>query len=67
MQLNHKEGQHQRRNPGPSDEDENTKEPQGGGSQGVTQPTQTPFLNPDPFQHWHGVENVAEVKINGES
>ena len=28
---------------------------------------QTPFLNPDPFQHWYGVENVAKVKINGES
>ena len=28
---------------------------------------QTPFLNPDPFQHWHGVKNVAKVKINGES
>ena len=28
---------------------------------------QTPFLNPDTFQHWHGVENVAKVKINGES
>ena len=28
---------------------------------------QTPFLNPDPFQHWYGIENVAKVKINGES
>ena len=28
---------------------------------------QTPFLNPDPFQHWHGIENVAKVKINRES
>ena len=24
-------------------------------------------MNPDPFQHWHGVENVARVRINGES
>ena len=30
-------------------------------------PQQTPFLHPDPFQHWHGVENVARMKINGES
>ena len=30
-------------------------------------PLQTPFLNPDPFQHWYGIENVAKVKINGES
>ena len=28
---------------------------------------QTPFLNPDPFQHWYGIENVAKVKINEES
>ena len=28
---------------------------------------QTPFLNPDPFQCWYGIENVARVKINGES
>ena len=30
-------------------------------------PQQTPFLNPDPFQNWYGVENVARVRINGES
>ena len=29
--------------------------------------SQTPFLNPDPFQWWYGIENVAKVKINGES
>ena len=28
---------------------------------------QTPFLNPDPFQHWHRVENMAKVKIKGGS
>ena len=28
---------------------------------------QTPFLNPNPFQCWYGIENVAKVKINGES
>ena len=27
----------------------------------------TPFLNPDPFQNWYGVKNVAKVKINRES
>ena len=27
----------------------------------------TPFLNPDLFQCWYGIENVAKVKINGES
>ena len=30
-------------------------------------PQKTPFMNPDPFQSWHGVENVARVRINGES
>ena len=30
-------------------------------------PLQTPFLNPDPFQQWYGIENVAKVKIKGES
>ena len=30
-------------------------------------PLQTPFLDPDPFQQWYGIENVAKVKINGES
>ena len=29
--------------------------------------SQTPFLNPDSFQQWYGIENVAKVKINGES
>ena len=24
-------------------------------------------MNPDPFQHWYGVKNVAKVKINGDS
>ena len=28
---------------------------------------QTPFLNPDPFQHWHRVKNLVKVKINRES
>ena len=26
-----------------------------------------PFLNPDPFQQWYRIENVAKVKVNGES
>ena len=30
-------------------------------------PLQTPFLNTDPFQQWYGIENMAKVKINGES
>ena len=30
-------------------------------------PLQTPFLNLDPFQRWYRIENVAKVKIIGES
>ena len=52
---------------GPSGESDHAQNPPGGGPQGIGQCTQTPFLNPDPFQHWYGVKNVAKVKINGES
>ena len=38
-----------------------------GGSEGIKSTSQTSFLNPDPFQRWYGIENVAKVKINGES
>ena len=38
-----------------------------GGSGGIKTTSQTPFLNPDPFQQWYGIENIAKVKINGES
>ena len=46
---------------------QHTKEPPDRGSHGKKPPQQTPFLNPDPFQHWHGVKNVARVRINGEN
>ena len=42
------------------------KKPPNGGSQGVKTTPQTPFLNLDPFQQWHGVKNIAGVRINGE-
>ena len=43
------------------------KDTPGGGPPGVGWCTQTPFMNPDPFQHWYRVRNVAKVKINRES
>ena len=43
------------------------KEPPDRGSQGINLTLQTPFLNLDPFQWWYGAENIARVKINGES
>ena len=54
-------------NPDPSNNSQHIKEPPDGGSQDIKPPQQTPFLNPDPFWHWHGVENIARVRINGES
>ena len=51
----------------PSDKSDHTNDTPRGSTQGVEQHAQTPFLNPDPFQQGHGVENVAKVKINGES
>ena len=39
----------------------------GGDAQGIGCHTQTPFLNPDPFHQWYGIENVARVRINRES
>ena len=53
--------------PDPSDKTNDAQEAPGGGSQGIIQPMQTPFLNPDPFQHWYGVANIARARINGES
>ena len=28
---------------------------------------QTPFLNPNPFNQWYGIKNVARVRVHGES
>ena len=43
------------------------KSPQKEAQEGMKSSLQTPFLNLDPFQCWYGIENVAKVKINGES
>ena len=53
--------------PDPSDNSYNAEESPDRSFQGVEPPQQTPFLNPDPFQHWHGIKNIARVRINGES
>ena len=52
--------------PDPSGNSYHAEEPPDGGSQGIKAPQETPFLNPDPFQCWHGVEKVARMRINGE-
>ena len=51
----------------PSDNDKHHEEPPNRSSQGIKATLQTPFLNLDPFQQWYGIENVAKVRINGES
>ena len=51
----------------PSNHSKCHKEPPEGGSGSMKSPLQTPFLNLDPFQQWYGIENMAKVKINGES
>ena len=53
--------------PDPSKSSECHKEPPKGGSGGVGPSSQNPFLNLDPFQRWYGMENIAKVRINGES
>ena len=68
LHLNCKEGTVPKKGAwGPSDKSDHAQDTPGGGPQGVGQCMPTPFLNPDPFQHWYGVKNVAKVKINGES
>ena len=36
-------------------------------AQGIKGHMQTPFLNPNPFNWWYGIENVARVRVNRES
>ena len=50
----------------PSQGDKCHKEPPNRCSERVKYTLQTPFLNPDPFQQWYGIENVARVGMNGE-
>ena len=67
-QLNGKEGMAMTKgSPDPSNHNKHHKEPPEEGSGSVKSPLQTPFLNQDPCQQWYGIENVAKVKINGES
>ena len=49
------------------DENDHANNAHKGGTQDVEQCTQAPFLNPDPFQQWYGLENVAKIRINGET
>ena len=67
-QLNRKEGMVMVKGAQTSPKAANTiKSTPKGGSGGIGPSSQTPFLNLDPFQWWYGMENIAKVRINGES
>ena len=51
----------------PSSQGGQAKGTLGWDTQGIGHHTQTPFLNPDSFHRWYGIENVARVRINRES
>ena len=53
--------------PDPSTQDRQAKGAPGGDAQSIKLQQQTPFLNPNLFLQWYGVENIAKVRINGES
>ena len=51
----------------PSRKDDSAKGAPGWDTQGIVHCTQTPFLNPNPFQRWYGVKNMTRVRVNGKS
>ena len=48
---------------GPSSQDGQAEGTPGGDAQSIGHCKQTPFLNPDPFLQWYGVENMAKERI----
>ena len=53
--------------PDPSSQGGKAKGAPGKDTQGIGCHMQIPFLNPNPFHQGNGIENVAKVRINGES
>ena len=53
--------------PCPSRKGDHAKGTQGRDAQCMGNHAQTPFLNPNPFYQWYRIENVARVRVNGES
>ena len=51
----------------PSRKDGHAKGAPGWEAQGIKPQAWTPFLNPDPFNQWYGIQNVARVRVNRES
>ena len=53
--------------PSPSRKDSHSKGTPGWDTQGIKHRALTPFLNPDPFKQRYTIDNVARVRVNGES
>ena len=51
--------------PSPSRKGDPTKGAPGWDTQGIKHQTQTPFLNPNPFNQWYRIKNMARVRVNG--
>ena len=51
----------------PSRKDDHAKGTSRQDAQGIGSHIQTPFLNPNPFNWWYGIINVARLRVNGES
>ena len=53
--------------PDPSSQGGQAEGTPGGDAEGIGHHTWTPFLNPDPFHQWYGIEKIAWARINRES
>ena len=51
----------------PSRKGNHAKDAPGQDTQGIKHWMQTPFLNPNPFNQWYGIETIARIRVNGES
>ena len=54
------------RSPSPSRKGNHTKGAPGWDTQDVKCQMQTHFLNPDPFNQWYGIKNIARERVSGE-
>ena len=60
-------GDNEEGRPGPSETSSHSASIPGWGSLSLRTSQKVPCLNPDPLTHWNGAENIAQVRIDGES
>ena len=60
-------GNNEEGRPGPSETSSHSTSVPGWGSQGLKTSLKVPFFNPDLLTQWSGPENIAQVRIDGES